>query len=101
MQPDLNNGGSIMRSKFLNSLQSVSVLFTAVLVLGSATLYAQPIVTVVMSGLDNPRGLAFGPEGALYVAEAGRGPSDHSCFANPSQEQCTCGSAGGPVGCSG
>src|SRR5262245_48292979 len=45
----------------------------AVLVLGSATLYAQPAVTVVMSGLDNPRGLAFGPEGALYVAEAGRG----------------------------
>ena len=28
---------------------------------------------VVMSGLDNPRHLAFGPEGALYVAEAGRG----------------------------
>ena len=34
---------------------------------------AQPAVTVIMSGLDNPRGLAFGPEGALYVAEAGRG----------------------------
>jgi hypothetical protein len=28
---------------------------------------------VVMSGLDNPRGLAFAPNGALYVAEAGRG----------------------------
>lgn len=28
---------------------------------------------IVMSGLDAPRGLAFGPEGALYVAEAGRG----------------------------
>jgi hypothetical protein len=28
---------------------------------------------VVMSGLDNPRGMDFGPQGALYVAEAGRG----------------------------
>jgi glucose/arabinose dehydrogenase len=28
-------------------------------------------VTVAMSGLDSPRGLAWGPEGALYVAEAG------------------------------
>lgn len=36
---------------------------------------AQPAVTVVMSGLDNPRGLAFGPEGALYVVETGRGGS--------------------------
>ena len=27
--------------------------------------------TVVMSGLDSPRGLAWGPEGGLYVAEAG------------------------------
>ena len=37
---------------------------------GGAT---DPPGTVVMSGLDNPRGLAFGPEGGLYVAEAGRG----------------------------
>jgi hypothetical protein len=32
-----------------------------------------PKVTVVASGLNNPRGLAFGPDGALYVAEGGTG----------------------------
>ena len=32
-----------------------------------------PGVTVVASGLNNPRGLAFGPGGALYVAEGGTG----------------------------
>jgi hypothetical protein len=36
----------------------------------------------VMSGLDNPRGLAFGPEGGLYVAEAGRG-GNGACVPGP------------------
>jgi hypothetical protein len=40
--------------------------------MGAAGAGAQT-TSVVMSGLDSPRGLAFGPEGALYVAEAGRG----------------------------
>jgi len=44
-----------------------------VVALAGATGAGAQTTTVVMSGLDNPRGLAFGPEGALYVAEAGRG----------------------------
>ncbi len=34
---------------------------------------AKPSVTVVARGLDNPRGLEFGPKGELYIAEAGTG----------------------------
>ncbi|GAB3412554.1 ScyD/ScyE family protein [Flindersiella endophytica] len=39
-------------------------------------------VTTVARGLDNPRGLAFAPDGSLYVAEAGRGGTG-PCFAGP------------------
>ena len=59
-----------------------AIICAAAMVTGT---HAQPIVTVVMSGLDNPRGLAFGPEGALYVAEAGRG-GDGPCFFNSAGE---------------
>lgn len=34
---------------------------------------AEPAWTVVASGLNNPRGLDFAPNGALYIAEAGLG----------------------------
>lgn len=39
-------------------------------------------VTTVASGLDGPRGLAFAPDGSLYVAESGRG-GDGPCFTGP------------------
>ena len=29
--------------------------------------------SILATSLDSPRGLAFGPDGYLYVAEAGRG----------------------------
>jgi hypothetical protein len=36
---------------------------------------------VIASGLDNPRGIAIGPDRAIYVAEAGRG-GDGECITN-------------------
>lgn len=32
-----------------------------------------PQIEVLASGLDGPRGLTFGPDGALYITEVARG----------------------------
>ena len=42
---------------------------------------------VVATGLDSPRGLTFGPNGSLYVAEAGVGGTT-PCFAHPLGQLC-------------
>ena len=44
--------------------------------------------TVVMSGLDNPRGLAFAPNGALWVTEAGRGGSGPCALNGAGENRC-------------
>jgi hypothetical protein len=47
----------------------------------NAVLHAQTTAPlVVASGLDSPRGLAFGPNGLLYVVEAGRGGDSTMCL---------------------
>jgi hypothetical protein len=45
-------------------------------------------LTCVMDGLHNPRGITFGPEGALYVAEAGCGASTSDCQISPPLSSC-------------
>ena len=44
--------------------------------------------TVVMSALDNPRGLAFAPNGALWVTEAGRGGSGPCGISGGGETRC-------------
>ena len=51
-------------------------------------------VTVAMSNLDNPRGLAWGPRGALYVAEAGNLTINGPCVAVFRGENCYSGTGG-------
>lgn len=42
-----------------------------------------PTITPVVTGLDSPRGMAFGPDGTLYVAEAGAGGTESCLDAGP------------------
>jgi hypothetical protein len=68
-------------------LRSTAAAFAAIALAATSVLHADPVarpgsakpaaagptVTTYATGLTNPRGLAFGPDGHLYVAEAGVG----------------------------
>jgi sugar lactone lactonase YvrE len=48
-----------------------------------------PDLRVVATGLNNPRGITLGPDGALYVAEGGKGatnPATASCISTTNPE---------------
>ena len=70
------------------------IVGTAALAVPLAAAAAPP--QPVMTGLDNPRGLAVGPEGALYVAEAGRG-GPGACVPQPDGPGTRCYGATGAI----
>lgn len=56
--------------------------------LATALAHAGPKVEVVATGLSNPRGIAFAPNGQLFVAEAGRGGNGNCAIQGDGQRAC-------------
>src|ERR1041384_4251628 len=61
----------------------------------AAPMNNRPWVTVVARGLDNPRGVAVGANGAVLVAEAGRGGRSERCLDSPEGGKVCLGFTGG------
>ena len=69
----------------INHLRRAGI--TACTLLLMATVVQAQSPDIIASGLSNPRGLAFAPNGDLYVVEAGRGGTEH-CHVGPTGPRC-------------
>jgi hypothetical protein len=69
-----------------------TILVSVILVAGCLTSVtarqAAPTNVRIMAGLNNPRGLALGPNGAVYVAEAGAGGAGPCRVAPTNETRC-------------
>ncbi len=68
---------SIRKAPMMSLLMALASVLPAAVPTASAQ-----TVTVMATGLNNPRGLAFGPDGVLYVVEAGTGGTSTLCLPN-------------------
>src|SRR5687767_3698853 len=71
----------------LVALGAITATFSPLVAVAPAGAVSEP--EVVADGLDNPYKLSFGPDGALYVAEGGRGlglGDDNACVEFPEDE---------------
>lgn len=73
-----------IRTLFIVGLAAIGII------IGSSRPALAQAPLVLASGLDNPRGLAFGPDGLLYVVEAGRGGTSTMCLPSPTGPEPRC-----------